>query len=427
MEEEVDKFFTIWYREQAHQSVPALISMLKSHKNLPNSRAQLTIVATAAQYRHAFDKELEAAAKETKMEGFRPGKAPKAQVLQKVGRPRIEAAALDHAVSDAYYDALQEAKLVPVDSPNIELSAFTAPADDAADDAEVITFTAEVDVVPEVTIKGYEKIKVKEPKGEPVTEADIDQVLQELAQQRARLEEVADDTVLKIGMWADISFKGSVGGVQREDMVSQAHPVILGRGQLIPGFEEQLEGMKKGDEKTFKITFPKDYHASELAGKEAEFTVGVNEVKEMITPDLNDEFATSYGQKTLADLREMIKTNLETERQEQQKAKLEEAVLDELLKVAKFEVPASLVKQETDRVVQENKDRFERMQVGWQTYLEQVKKTEEDIREDIRPQSEKNVRIGLAMGKVIQEEGIEAKSNQAMREAMDRLIEIATK
>jgi trigger factor len=123
----------------------------------------------------------------------------------------------------------------------------------------------------------------------------------------------------------------------------------------------------------------------------------------------------------------MIKNNLEGERKEQQQAKLEESVLDELLKVAKFEVPQSLVEQEIERVIGENKERFERMQVGWQTYLEQVKKTEDDIRQEIRPQAEKNVHIGLAMGKVIQEEGIESKDAQAMRKAMDRLMEIAAK
>jgi trigger factor len=401
--------------------------MLKSRKDLPNSRVKLTVAATASKYRHAFDTELEAAAKDTKIEGFRPGKAPKAKVLQHVGRPRIEAAALDHAVSDAYYAALQEAKIVPVESPSVEITAFTAPNDDAADDSEVITFTAEVDIVPEVSIKGYEKIKVKQPATEPVKDADIDEVITELRSQRSRLEEAPADKPLEMGMWADISFKGSVGGVQREDIVSPAHPVILGRGQLIPGFEEELVGMKKGEEKKFTITFPKEYHSQELAGKKAEFTVGINETKDIVLPELDDEFATSYGQKTLEGLREMIKNNLEGERKEQQQAKLEESVLDELLKVAKFEVPQSLVEQEIERVIGENKERFERMQVGWQTYLEQVKKTEDDIRQEIRPQAEKNVHIGLAMGKVIQEEGIESKDAQAMRKAMDRLMEIAAK
>lgn len=401
--------------------------MIKSRKDLPHSRVRLTITASVAQFQHAFDHELEAAAKDTKIEGFRPGKAPKAKVLQVLGRQRIEAAALDHAVSDAYYEALKEGNMVPVSSPNVEITSFVAPSEQSQDRDVAVTFDAEVDIVPEVAVKGYQKIRVKTPKLEEVKESDIDEVLAELRRQRAALEPVDADTKLENDMWAEIRFSGSVDGVKREDMQSKAHPVIVGKGQLIPGFEEHLLGLKTGEEVTFTITFPKDYHAAELKGKEAEFTVGINEMKAMVQPELNDEFAVSYGQKDLQSLREMVKNNLEQERKDKQTADLEEAVLAELLKVARLEVPQSLVEQELDRVLKENKDRFERMQVSWEGYLENMKKTEAEVREDIRAQAEKNVKIGLTLGKVIQEEGIEASSSKAMREAMDRLIEIATK
>lgn len=399
--------------------------MLKSRKDLPKSRVLLTITVSAAQFRHAFAHELDAIAKDTKIEGFRPGKAPASKVLNAVGRQRVEAAALDHAVSDAYYEVLQEAKMVPVSSPNVEITSFTAPSDETADDVETVTFTAEVDIVPNVQVKGYDRIKVKTPKLEAVVEADIDNVIKELAGQRSKLEEADKDATVKDGMWAEIRFSGSVDGVKREDMQSQAHPIIVGKGQLIPGFEDAMMGLKVGEEKTFKVTFPKQYHASELAGKEAEFTVGINELKQVVEPTIDDEFATSYGKKTLVELRDMIKENLETERKDKQQAELEELVLAELLKVAKFDAPESLIQQETDRVIKDNKERFSRMQVGWEQYLEEIKKTEEDIRADIREQSEKNVKIGLALGKVIQEENIDHSSEKAMREAMDRLIEIA--
>lgn len=400
--------------------------MLTSRKDLPHSRVELTIVATAAQFNHAFEHELAQVSKETKMEGFRPGMAPAAKVLQKVGRPRIEAAALDHAVSDAYYEALQEAKVVPVSNPEITISTFVAPAADAKGDEAAITFTAAVDVVPDVQVKGYEKIRVKEPKLADVTEHDIDEVVEELRTQRSRLDPAEVDATVQNGMWAEISFKGSVDGVAREDMNSAAHPIIVGRGQLIPGFEENMIGMKVGEEKTFDITFPKDYHATDLAAKKAEFTVGIKELKETVLPELNDEFATSYGQKTLESLRGMVKDNLVQERGDKRTAELEEEILTELLKIAKFEAPQSLVEQEVDRVLKDNKDRFEKMRVAWEDYLKDIKKTEDEVKADIRPQAEKNVRIGLALGKVIQEEKIPAESEKAMRDAMDKLIEIAT-
>ncbi len=401
--------------------------MITSRKDLPKSRVKLTITASAAQFHHAFQHELETVAKDTKIEGFRPGKAPAPKVLAQVGRQRIEASALDHALSDAYYDAMQEAKLVPVSNPKVDITEFTAPADDAKDDAVAVTFEVEVDIVPEVTVKGYEKIRVKTPNLEEVKEADMEEVLAELRRQRARLEPAAADVKVVNDMWAEITFDGSVGGVKREDMHSDAHPVIVGKGQLIPGFEDAMQGMKAGEKKTFKITFPKDYHATELAGKEAEFTVGINELKEMVMPELNDEFAVSYGQKDFAGLKEMVKGNLEQERKDKQNADLEEAILTELLKIVKVEVPESLVEQETERVITENKERFQRMQVSWEQYLAEVKKTEDEVKADIRPQAEKNVKIGLSLGKIISEEGIDASSAKAMREAMDKLIEIATK
>lgn len=401
--------------------------MLKSRKDLPNSRIKLTLTASVAQFQHAFEHELEAVAKEAHLEGFRPGKAPAAKVLEQVGRQRIEAAALDHAISDAYYEAMQEAKLVPVSTPKVEITNFTAPAPDAPLDDVAVTFDLEVDIVPDVSVRGYQKIRVKTPKIEPVKEADIDEVMAELRRQRASLEPADENTTISNDMWAEIKFSGSVGGVKREDMQSAAHPVVVGKGQLIPGFEEHLIGMKKGEEKQFTIRFPKEYHATELAGKEAEFTVGINELKNMVMPELDDKFAVSYGQKDLAALKEMIKGNLEVERKEKQTAELEESVLAQLLRIAKLEAPASMVEQEIDRVVGENRDRFEKMQVGWQTYLDQIKKTEEEVKADIRPQAEKNVKIGLSLGKIIQEEGIDAKDSKAMREAMDRLIAIATR
>jgi trigger factor len=145
-----------------------------------------------------------------------------------------------------------------------------------------------------------------------------------------------------------------------------------------------------------------------------------------VMPELDDEFAVSYGQKDMAFLRDMVKQNLEDERKEKQTTELEESILSELLKIAKVDAPQSMVEQEVERVIGENRDRFERMQVGWATYLEQVKKTEDEIKTELRPQAEKNVKIGLALGKIITEEKIEAKDAQAMRTAMDKLIEIAT-
>jgi trigger factor len=400
--------------------------MLTSQKKEPNSRVHLVITASAAEFRHAFEHEVQHAANDTKIQGFRPGKAPAAKVIEQVGRQRLEAGAIDHALSHAYAEAMQEAKLVPINNPKVEVTDFTLPGDDTPDDAVAVTFSVEVDVVPEVEVKDYKEIRVARSEIEPVTDQDIATVVKELAEQRSRLEEVAADAKVDDGDWVEISFAGSVDGVAREDMASDAHPVIIGKGSLIPGFEEELIGLKVGEEKSFPIVFPKEYHAQDLAGNKATFTVTINQHKRVVRPEVDDAFAISYGQKSLADLQKMVKENLEEERKNKQQADLEEAVLDALLERTTLELPQSLVEQEVERVIADNKERFQRMQVEWDAYLADIKKTEADIRADIRPQAEKNVKIGLAMGKIIQIEKIDASSEKAMRVAMDKLIATAT-
>jgi trigger factor len=402
-------------------------AMLIEKKSLPNSRIELKISVSAHQFRHAFDAEADAAGKDVKVEGFRPGKAPRAKVIERLGRERIEAMAIDHAISEVYQHTLAEEKIVPVAGPNVNVLSLTVPGPDAAETDVAMEFTAEVDVLPEVKIDGYEKLKVKKQADITVADEDVEKVIDELRQQRSNMIATEADATAKNGMWADISFKGSVDGVAREDMNSDHHPIVIGSGNLIPGFEENIVGMKVGEEKTFKITFPTDYHAEGLAGKEAEFTIAVNELKEVVMAPVDEDFAKTFGQKDLAAMRSAIAGNIREEKEEQAKRELEDSVLDELLKVAKFEVPRSLVEQENERLFAESKERFARMRVDWNQYLMQVGKNEDELKAEMADQAEKNVKIGFALGKVIQSEEIKGADGAAMRQAMDRLIEIATK
>lgn len=399
--------------------------MVTQKKMLPGSRIKLTITATADQFRQAFDKELESVGKTVQVAGFRAGKAPKAQVLQKAGQRRVEAGALDILLSDAYFSAVKEEKLVPVAGPDINITEYTAPDDSTEGDKAVLTFTAEVDIVPEVDVSGYKKIKLKKPSAPEVKEDEVERVIEYLRKQQASTKEVDKDASLQNGMWADIAYEGSVGGVKRSDMANKNHPLVIGEGQLIPGFEEGIIGMKQGEEKTITLTFPKDYHSQEVAGKKAEFKVSINEMKEMLLPEKDDAFAANFGHKTFAELEKAIRQNLHDEKDEQSRKELEEQVVEQLLKVAKLEVPVSLVEQELERMYTDAKKRLEGMNFQWDTYLSQTGKTVEQIREEMRPQAEKNVRVGLALGKVIQEEKIEDKE-RAGQIALDRLIELAT-
>jgi trigger factor len=400
--------------------------MIVKKEQQPESRLKLTLTANAAEFREAFKQEVAEVAKTVKVAGFRPGKAPEAKVIQAAGRQRLEAGALDRVVSKVYFEDLTKDDIIPVETPNVNITSYTAPDDSTADDKEVVKFVAEVDVAPEVSVKGYDKIKLKKPEAPKITEDEVEKVFDYLRKQNAKITETPKDAVVENEMWVDLAYEGSIDGVKRTDMASKNHPIVMGEGQLIPGFEEAMMGMKAGESKTFPITFPKEYHATELAGKKAEFTVTINELKKVELPAKDEKLAEQYGHKTFAELEKAIRENLDEEKIEQSQKQLEEGVLEELLKVAKFDVPKALIEQELERLFVESKARLEKMQFQWDAYLQQTGKTVEQLRDEMRPQAEKNVRSGLALGKVIQEEKI-TNDAQAGRKAVDRLIEIATK
>ena len=400
--------------------------MLKKKQSLPNSRIKLTITGDATAFRAGFEAELTALSKDLQVPGFRKGKVPRTAALERLGKMRVEAGTLDRMVSALYYDTIKSEKLVPVSQPTIEITEFTTPSDDAAADTEVVTFEVEVDVLPEVSVAGYEKIKLKKSDPEPVEDVEVDKVIGYLQKQRGSLGEAIEDGVVEDGMWADIGYEGQVGGVKRTDMANAHHPIVVGEGQLIPGFEEALLGMKVGESKTFPITFPKDYAATDLAGKKAEFTVTVHELKKVETPELDVEFAKAFGHDSAEALKAAIRTSLEEEKAEQAKGKQEAEAIEQLLKIAKFELPVSLVEQEQDRLFAEGKARLSQAPGQWEAYLERTGKTEEQVRNEVRETAEKNVRVGLALGQVVQEEKI-PQSDTAGRQAVERLIELAHK
>jgi trigger factor len=400
--------------------------MLKKTEKLPNSRVKLTIDGTAEQFASAFDAELEELSKGVEIAGFRKGKAPRAKVIEKLNRQRIEAGAIDRMVSALYYETARAEKLTPVAAPSIEVTEYTVPADGAPAHTHVLSFTVEVDVMPEVEVKGYDKIKLKKSAPEPVEKAEVDKVVDYLRNQRAVLTEAAPEAAIAEKMWVDIGYDGTIGGVKRSDMHNAHHPLVVGEGSLIPGFEDALIGMKVGEEKTFPVTFPKEYAAQELAGKEAEFTVKVHEIKDVKVPEIDESFAKEFGHDTAAALTEAIEDSLKEEKVQQQKDKQEEEVLEELLKIAKLEVPQSLVEEELTRVFDSGKKRLTQAPGQWEQYLERTGKTAEEVREEMRDQAEKNVRVGLVLGKLVEEEKIE-RGDKAGREALDRLISIASK
>jgi trigger factor len=291
-------------------------------------------------------------------------------------------------------------------------------------DEDGLQYEAEVAVWPEATVGDYKKLKVKKPTEDPVTEKEIDKIVEYLQKQKGEMKEV--DRPAKENDWVAIDFEGKMGGVVQENMTSKNHPVILGSGTLIPGFEKNIEGMKAGAEKTFGIVFPKDYNEKSVAGKKAEFKVKLLELKEVILPQVTDDFVKDFGHKDVAGMREGIKESLKKEKEEKRKLDTENLVLDKLLGVTKADIPEALVEQELDRIFARMERQAKSYGMTLEQYLLSMKKTQAELRGEWRGQAEKHVKVGLALGEVAKREKFAAKDEKVTEKVVNKLVTIMT-
>jgi trigger factor len=383
-----------------------------TRKQVSSTVVRLTVSVSAAQFREGFEAELAQVAKSVKVAGFRAGKVPPARALQAVGRPAVEGGALDRALRIAYMAALTEEALNPVSAPELKLESFTPPSEDDDATKEVAVFSVEIEIVPDFDLKGYQKLRVKPVAAKAIDEGDVHEFLTSLRKQRASLKPATDDAVAAKGMWANIGFSGTLEGIAREELTSDNLPLTLGDGQLIPGFEDEIYGMKTGEDKTFTITFPKDYRATQFAGKEVVFTVTLHEIKEVVLPVLDDAFAKTFGLESVSSLEEQVRDALQKEREREADEQTREIIFTELAKLVKVDLPKSLLDQETERLVEETSKRF-----GGEL--------PDDLRKQIDEQAPKNVRLGLAVGKLVALEGLTGQE-KAAEQAVERLVEMAT-
>jgi len=372
-----------------------------------------------------FEKALEEVAKGVKIDGFRPGKAPRRLIESAVGTTRIMSEAIEMAVRDGYMKAVIQEKANPVSSPNISIKTYPIYGFSEAEIKKPLEFEAEVDVLEGVELGDYSKLKITPPKKDEVKDDDIKKVMVNLTRQKSQLNDI--DRTAKNGDFAEISYTGYLKKVKIDAMTSKHHPIIIGEKSLIPGFEEELIGMKKGDKKTFKIKFPKDYHNKEYAGKDAEFEVEINQLKEVIKPELNDEFAKSFGAENMKALEKKIKENLSAEIDRAHENNLEIMALEKALPLLKAELPDSMVDHEVEHMLARFRDQITAQGMDFDKYIEMTKKTEADIRKEMRPQAEKNIKIGLMLGRIIEEKKWDPKDHESSHKAIEHLVKSMTK
>lgn len=394
-------------------------------EKLKQSKIKIVITLEPSEMIKHFNDAYKHIAPTVKLPGFRPGKAPRKLIESTVGVSRILGEGIDTAISESYIKALKENSLNPISSPTIKINKYPNYGETVEEIANPLEFEIETLVFPEVTLGDYSKIKIEKPKKEEVKEEDIKKILDNLQKQKAAFQEI--DREAKDGDWVEVSFEGSLKGVKIDSMCSKNHPLILGEKSLIPGFEEQIVGMKKGEKKTFKIKFPKDYHAKEYAGKEAEFSVEIINLKEVKLPPIDDVFAADFGQKNADDLVEAIKKNLAVELEKKYHDELENKVLDKMLPLVKADIADEMINQEVSRIFTGYQEQLKGMGMNFETYLSSIKKTAEEFQKEMRPTAEKNIKIGLMLGKVIEELKLDKDDQESGKKAVEHLVNQLTK
>ncbi len=391
---------------------------MESHvENLPKSAVKLTITVTPAEMRGYFTQATKALSKQANIEGFRKGKAPRSILEARVGKDYLAHQAMELAVSDSYYQAIMKHGLRPVGRPQTDLKHEHAHLEEKG-----LSFTATVPVVPDVKLGDYKQIRVK-PQQSAYSDKLVDEALEQLQKSRAGSAQVT--RAAKPGDRIEIDFVGNIGGKEFAVGKSENHPLVIGEGSFIPGFEDQLVGMKAGQVKTFKVKFPKDYRATELAGKQAEFTVTLKQVQETTLPELNDAFATGFGAKSLADLKQRLAENLKAEKETEATRATEGAVVDAVVDRATVEVPEALAEEELTGMMAELRQQIERQGLPYDKYLEHLGKTEDDIRKEHRDQAERRVKMSLVLNAVQDAEKIVPTEQQIKAEVERQLAQVS--
>ena len=386
---------------------------LKNTEKQEHSVVALTIEITKAEFEAAKDKAFKKTGKNITVPGFRKGKAPRKMIEKLYGEGVFFEEAFNIVYPEAMEMAVEKSGIKPVGRADVDLG---DPAEEGG-----LTIIAKVPVEPEVELGEYKGIEV-EKETVKVLQADVKAELNRMAQRNARTETV--ERKAKKNDTVDIDFEGFVDGVPFEGGKAEHHELTLGSGAFIPGFEDQLIGCKAGDEKDVVVTFPKEYHAEELAGKEATFKCKVHKVEETILPEIDDEFAKDVSDtcETLDDLKKEITERLKAERQEAADNAFEEKVLDAVIDGMKADIPAAMIDAQVDTIVQDFGYRLQMQGMGLEQYLKMTGTEMGAFRAMFKDQAERQVKTRLALQKVVELEGITV-SDKELEEEYAKMAE----
>lgn len=363
------------------------------------NEATLKITAPAAEVNAGYKKAVQKIADQANIPGFRKGKAPRAIIEMHYGKEAVKQEAFEIVANKAYSEALDQEKLIPVSNPKVEESVFEEGKD--------MELTIKVTLKPEPELGEYKGLHVDKKEVE-VTDEQVDAQIKDMMGRDAKMVVAEEGAVIEKGDFAIIDFAGTVDGEPFSGGEGKGYPLEVGSNSFIPGFEDQLVGLSKGDSTDVEVTFPEDYFVKDLAGKEAIFKVNIQDVKRKELPELNDEYVASKTDfKTVEELRANYKERMQKAAEANAKAEYEHELIDLAVANAKFSVPEIMIEDKISQMVDEMKMSLESRKMSLDMYMQYTGLDMAKIRENQRPVAEENVKTDLVLDAIAKAEDIQ--------------------
>ena len=363
-----------------------------------NSKVEIEFTMDKKQFEEELEKAYNQNAKKFKVPGFRAGMVPRAIVEQTYGESVLYEFVIENTVDDAYRTAVVENNLEIVSRPELDIKQIGKDKD--------FIFVVNVCVKPEATVKDYKGIEVKKVSTR-VTKKDVDAELEKIREKNARIVTV-EDRELKSGDISIIDFEGFTDGKAFEGGKAENFELTVGSGQFIPGFEDQMIGMKVNEERDINVKFPEEYHVKDLAGKDATFKVKLHEIKEKVLPEIDDEFAKDVSEfDNLEDYKKDLNKKIKADKENHAKIDMEQEAIDKFIEKVEVTIPEEMIDSEVDKMIEEMNANLSYQGLNIDQYLQYMGTTLDEYKKQMRDQAQRRIKLDLGLEYVAKEEKVE--------------------
>ncbi|MFA7075704.1 MAG: trigger factor [Candidatus Izemoplasmatales bacterium] len=384
---------------------------------LSGSRVHFEVQVTKEQFEHGLDHAFAIENEKVTIKGFRKGKAPRNVYETKYGVESLFEEAIQHVLQETYFSAVTENNIEVVAQPQIDLDVAKIKR------GEDFSYKVTVAVKPEIKLGEYKNLKVELLSVEP-SEAEVEAEISKRLEQNAEIV-VKENGTIENNDTAVFDFSGSVNGEKFDGGTAENYELVIGSGNFIPGFEEQMLGMASEDEKNVVVTFPEDYQEKSLAGKEAVFAVKIHEIKQRVVPTLNEDFVKELnldGVETVEDYKKHILAELKTNKEKQNEQYLRQTVVAKATENAEFELPIEMVKDETHNMNENTKSQIQQYGLDFNMYLQYMGKTEEEYQKELEEQARKTLSEQFVINEIAKAEGLTATTEEISKK-YDEIVE----